>query len=387
MNGIIGCTALLEETKLDEEQGHFLDTIKNCTEFLLSLLNDILDYSKIESGKLHIEHEVFSIKECVDKVSDLFKTEIATKCLEYKVIIDPTVPYFINGDPMRTTQVLINLVSNAVKFTDTGGISVHVMAKIAAEKSSDSSDLFCLNFAVSDTGIGISEVQINRLFQSYAQAEVSTTRKYGGTGLGLAICKKLCHLMGGDITVESKYGIGSTFYFSVVFSAVSQQKSEEIHQHATLTFSMEHLSQFPNRVKNILVVEDNAVNQMVISMMLKKLGYIVDTAVNGQKALEVYQKKYYDLIFMDIQMPILSGYDATKHIRLKEREESKNNSPSNLLDSSIPKHIYIVGLTAFAMPGDKEKCLESGMDNYISKPVKKQDLETVLVQCHKYLNQ
>ena len=340
MNGIQGMTDLLLETKLDDEQKDFAKTIKRSSDNLLVIINDILDFSKIQAGKLTIEKIDFRLSEVVDNVKAIFKFRAQERGIRLRFSIDDNMPSLINGDPYRLNQILVNLVGNSLKFTHEGHVDLHVSLQ---KKTTNES---FLNFVISDTGIGIEKDKLDRIFESFTQASAETSRKYGGTGLGLAITKQLLELQGGNITVESKINTGTTFRFSIpcknpeVNAPQNQVRKETINKQTLL------------HGKKFLVAEDNEVNQKVIRHVLQKAGGHVEIANNGLEAVELLEKdNNYDLIIMDLQMPEMDGYAATQHIR-------------NVLNLSIP----IVAMTASALKGEKLKCLEIGMSDYLSKP-------------------
>lgn len=489
MNGVIGMTGLLMDTKLNVEQREFVETIRISGEALLTIINDILDFSKIESGKMELEYQPFQLNVCIEESLNLFSTRASEKAIDLVYHIQEDVPPFINGDVTRLRQILVNLIGNAVKFTDEGEIFIKV------EKIHQSDNEMELKFSVRDTGIGIPEQKLNRLFEVFSQVDSSTTRKYGGTGLGLAICKRLSELMGGKIWVESEMGIGSTFYFTIKASeaeAVTKpylefdipeltnkrvlivddnqtnrriltlqyqrwgmiptaaatphealkiiqsnvqfdvgildyhmpemdgvQLGREIRNHRSkdelplIMFSSSaarpealvenardvfsayiskpvRQSQLFDTMMNvlagrkvsattqyrkskkidselaekipvkILLAEDNTVNQKLAVRIFSKMGYSVDVAANGLEVLNLMKMRHYDLIFMDIQMPEMDGFAATEKII------------QNWDESVRPK---IIAMTANALQGDREKCLKAGMDDYISKPIKIEEIQ------------
>jgi signal transduction histidine kinase/ligand-binding sensor domain-containing protein len=346
MNGVIGMASLLAETRLTPQQREYNSTIITCGESLLGVINDILDYSKIDSGKMEIEQNDFDLRRCIDRVLDLFQEKAVQSGLRLAYTIDRDVPQEIVGDELRLRQILMNLISNAVKFTHRGEIflGVHLvrMEKTGAME---------LAFEVRDTGIGIPEEKIDMLFKSFSQVDSSTTRKYGGTGLGLAICEKLVLLMGGHITVRSHPGEGTTFTFTIRTrpGVVSPPPvREEMISNETLRAGF--ATEFPLR---ILVAEDNLINQQLILHILGNLGYAPDPVGNGLLAVAAAGEKPYDIILMDVQMPEMDGMEATRHIR-----------------AGLLRQPVIVALTANAMQGDREDCIAAGMDDYISKPVR-----------------
>ncbi len=359
MNGVIGMTSLLLDTPLSAEQRDYLKTIKESGDCLVTIINDILDFSKIEAGKLELEATEFELRPLVKDTVGLTSEAARQKNLQLICNFEDSLPAWLIGDPTRLRQILLNLVSNAVKFTDAGRISVHVSHAPEGE-----SGRVTLRFTVVDTGIGIPPDMQARLFQSFTQAETSTTRKYGGTGLGLAISKRLAELMGGTIGLSSELGQGSTFWFTVKLP-VGNRLAPSISALAGAVSRQPEPSETRGR---ILIAEDNAINQRVVKILLSKLGYSADIAGDGAEAVEMLQKQPYDLILMDCQMPVMDGFEATQAIRA---------FPSAL--SQIP----IIAVTANALAGQREKCLAAGMNDYIPKPISKQALETAL---HHYLS-
>ncbi len=486
MNGILGMTELLLQTPLDQEQIDYAQSVKFSGESLLTLINDILDFSKIEAGKTELESINFNLRDIVDSVTDIISIRAAEKKLSFSCFIDPKIKNFVNGDPGRLRQILINLAGNAIKFTEKGSVSIYCELEKETKRS------LKIRFFIKDTGIGIPNQAQNKLFKEFSQVDMSTTRNYGGTGLGLAICKKLSRLMGGEIGIDSDEGKGSTFWFSVVVqktgleenasfsvdlsskkillptfdkpvfhflkdqlsfwgASVSQIEYSEFYVHLNfnsydfvfvdnnvssikidefssyLKYNKVHnkchlivlsdqyqkentagdiiqnelflikpirhkhlLNYFRNTLKDkkeskpkiekdsgisdvdsqakekvkILLVEDNKINQKVALKMLEKLGYKADCVENGKEAVEATKSSTYNLILMDCQMPVMDGFDATKAIRQLELEtKTKTN---------------IIAMTAFAMKGDREKCINSGMDDYLSKPINKNSLENKL---------
>jgi signal transduction histidine kinase/ActR/RegA family two-component response regulator len=346
LNGIIGFTEMLLDTTLSEEQIGYVRAIKSSGEILLNIINDILDFSKIEMDKLSLEEIDFSPSNTVQKVCDLMRPLMKNKSIKLLIHINDNVSSLVKGDPERFQQILTNLLSNAFKFTESGEVNVFLDME-------DEEDKVKLHLRVQDTGIGIPENKLNAIFDAFQQADTSTTRKYGGTGLGLTICKRLVRLMGGDIWAESKVGIGSTFHVLVRF-----KKSEsEMNINKDTQLRPYLLEKEEMRPVSILLAEDNPVNQELLKIILTKAGYYVEVADNGIEAVEKYSAnpEKFDLIFMDIQMPEMDGTEATKAIR----------------DRGF-KTIPIIALTAHAIKGDREKYLEAGMNDYISKPVKKE---------------
>lgn len=356
MNGILGMADLVMNTSLDNKQRYYISTIRKSGKNLLAILNDILDFSKIEAGKLTLENTDFNVWELVISTRDLFSRKASEKGLLITSTIDPEIPTILYGDPSRLRQILINLVGNSIKFTEQGQVDMVVgPAKRVG-------DQLQIRFAVHDTGIGLSPGQQEVIFDSFAQADSSTTRKYGGTGLGLTISRQLAELMGGEIGVDSSPGRGSTFWFTVTMGIGTAQGIDDCKNIITSSDQHDAGSRFQAR---ILVAEDNLTNQIVAEGMLVYLGCRVDMVGNGREALEAARKQTYDLIFMDCQMPEMDGYEATDTIK---RETTTAKAP-------IPP---IIALTAHAMRGDKEKCLQAGMDDYLSKPFDRQQLVDIL---------
>lgn len=498
MNGVIGMSEILLGTKLTEEQLEFVQTILVSGDSLLSLINDILDYSKIEAGKLELEIINFDLRVTLDSVSDLIAVKAQEKGIEYVTVIHPDVPYLLKGDPGRVRQILINLAGNAVKFTQTGEIVIHV------DLEEETKERVWVKFRVADTGIGIPENKMNRLFKSFSQVDSSTTRQYGGTGLGLTISQKLAQLMGGQTGVSSREDVGSEFWFTAQFEKqkaipeiiplsediqgkyilivddnktnrfvvreqlklwgckydeacdgiealekltaavrnntpfgiaiidmqmpemdgrklgekiknhpdinktrlimmssmgergdvkvlgeigfdayltkpvkiaplhaclvrVNNRKEKMLAPNSAGIITQYSLSEDERRKIRILLVEDNRINQKVALKMLSKIGYRADSATNGLEAITELKKTNYDLVLMDCQMPEMDGYEATKRIR-----EFK----SEVTDETVP----IIAMTANAMKGDRDKCIQAGMDDYLTKPVKSKDLSNMLAK-------
>ena len=491
MNGIIGMTTLLESTELDDTQQGFVDTIRISADSLLTIINDILDFSKIESGKLEVEEQPFEIRASLEDALDLIAPKVAEKNIELIFVMDNNVPAMVEGDVTRLRQIVVNLLSNAVKFTEKGEIKLHV------SKKEEKDDKVKLLFSVADTGIGIPEDKMNRLFKSFSQVDVSTTRNYGGTGLGLAISKRLSEMMGGRIWLKSKVGVGTTFFFEIwvkksnlspalpfeglekmlagkkvlivddndtnrkvlhhtldlwnmdvaevnsgsqaltkikesdtfdvvltdmempemdgielteaikkldryksvpviILSSshktVSELNKSEIKFEAYLTKPVkknmllktlinalglnvvvpkkkspsEYINMGENHPLRVLIAEDNLINQKVASRLLEKLGYQPDVVANGLEALEAVARQPYDVILMDLQMPEMDGLQASREIN---RLYPKDKRPR------------LVALTANAMKEDMERCFQAGMDDFVSKPVKPQEIAKALEKC------
>ncbi len=360
MNGIIGMTELLLETSLEKEQRRYAEVVRMSGETLLSLLNDILDYSKIEAGKLGIEHIDFDLAQSLDAVIALMVVRAKQKGIGLSFSIAPGIPSRLRGDPNRLRQILINLVGNAIKFTEKGGVFIYVVplsSEIPPEHEGDGPPpgKTVLRFSVEDTGIGIPDDKLGKLFNKFSQVDDSISRQYGGSGLGLAISKQLTELMGGTIGVLSADGKGSEFWFTLPFDVSAEAKVEAMRKTIVPMARLPVEDPCPGRAPNILLVEDNDINQKVAQSLLNKFGLSADTASNGEEALVALSQKTYDLVLMDVQMPVMDGFEATRRIR----------SPSSLvLNPAVP----IVAMTAYALQGDRERCMAAGMDGYVSKP-------------------
>lgn len=349
--GVVGNATLLAETELTREQREMVDTIKSSSDTLLALIDDILDFSKIEAGRLEIDRQPFDVRRAIEDSVRLLAPRAAEKAVTLGCRIDAQIPDIVVNDYVRFRQVLLNLLSNAVKFTERGGIEITATADRETEM---------LKIAVKDSGIGMSVAQQEKLFQEFSQVDASTTRKYGGTGLGLAICRSLCTMMGGTIWAESRPGEGSTFCFTVKgtpgYGLNPVNSAENLLGNALCTLGQE------NPLK-ILVAEDNRTNQALAVRFFKKLGYDVEIAENGQEAFEAAKNNQYDIIFMDVHMPILDGYDATRKIR-----------------TEIPLEIQpkIIALTASVMREEQQTCFDSGMDGFLTKPLNLSELADTL---------
>ncbi len=342
MNGIIGLLHILSHTDLKPTQKDYVEKSVLSANNLLRIINDILDFSKIEAGKLEIENIPFSIHEVCDEIRSLFMPQIEEKDLTCNICVSDFLTTKIIGDPIRLKQVLINLVGNAIKFTHEGQVSLIVEATKHEDK-----ELHC-TFRIIDSGIGLNKSQIDNLFAAFSQADTSVTRKYGGTGLGLIISKRIVTMMRGKIWVESTPGEGSTFAFTAIFPlAKLDNQDSEVH-----TLAVPNV-EYMNRSAHLLLVEDNQINQIIAEELLKSVGYTLDIAQNGQEAIDMIEKNQYDLVLMDIQMPIMDGLTATKQIRKQERF------------ASLP----IIAMSAHAMTGDREISLAHGMNEHITKPI------------------
>lgn len=351
LNGVIGISNLLIDTELTPEQYRFIETIHASGDILLSIVNDILDFTKIESGYIEIENSEFKLNELIDSSIRLYITQARNKEIKVSTKISPDIPMYIMGDSSKIHKILNNLISNAIKFSEEGEVFIKVDLLNKIDKNLE------LFFEVKDSGIGIDPLILPRLFQPFTQGDSSTSRKHGGTGLGLAISKRLVNFLGGKMGVDSAMGVGSRFWFSLqlIESQSTNFKANIVNGHSIIE---NHSS------KNILLVEDNIVNQHVAEKILSKLGYTIDIVDNGLKAVNRIKEKSYDLILMDCQMPEMDGYTSTKEIRKYE--------------ANLNKHTPIIAVTAHALKGDEEKCLACGMDDYIAKPFDIQFLSSIL---------
>ncbi|MFZ4777347.1 MAG: ATP-binding protein [Terrimicrobiaceae bacterium] len=343
LNGIIGIADMLFLSPLDDEQSAHLNLLVQSSHTLLALINDILDFSKIEAGHMEFEEMDFDPAMELQSTAAIYRTTAGAKGLDLELVLGE-LPGTVRGDSHRLRQVVSNILSNAIKFTAKGKVSLH------AKGTREPSGKWRLDFEVKDTGIGISRASLARLFEPFCQADSSTTRKFGGTGLGLAICKRLTEAMGGGITVDSGPD-GSTFHFHVSFDAVSTPSS--FVRRAESSGHPENPCEL-----SILLVEDNAINQTVALTLLKRLGQRTSLAETGRKAVEMIAAGQYDLVFMDMQMPEMDGIEATKTIRRLD----------------LKKQPRIIALTANAFEADRERCLTAGMDGFISKPFRLDDL-------------
>ncbi|MDP3468429.1 MAG: ATP-binding protein [Daejeonella sp.] len=365
MNGVLGMATLLSETRLSQEQLEYINAIKQSGESLLNIINDVLDFSKIESGYFELQEHYFNLEKYIKDVFHLFQPAIKKGKVVMRYEIDNNIPGEIIGDSLRLRQILINLVGNAVKFTESGEIVVQVR-----EIKSDTENTRQLGFLVSDTGIGIPEDQHSNLFKAFHQLDSSVTRQYGGTGLGLVICQRLINMMGGTIKIESSKGSGTQVYFSLRYKVV-----ENIENQLSVSSGERVINKSESLIKpsfaiehpfNILVAEDNQMNQRVILRVLKNLGYAPDLANDGLEALKLMKLKHYDLILMDIQMPNLDGLEGARMIR-----------------SLYGKTPAIIALTANSTTEDKEACLNAGMNDFLTKPIDIKRLIQQFQEIHK----
>ncbi|TKB91819.1 MAG: response regulator [Nitrospira sp.] len=347
MNGVLGCTQLLQDTALTDPQRQLLETMHRSAESLLVLVNDILDFSKIEAGKMSLEVADVEITPLIADVMTLTSESAKKKGLLVQVQVAPDIPAILRGDPVRLRQILFNLVGNAVKFTERGRIHISVKTM---PSNLDNSDAVVLHWTVKDTGIGITAEQQARLFGAYVQAEESTARRFGGTGLGLMICCQLVELMGGAMMVESTPGEGSSFtYFTRLLPAIQRTTSAQV-----VTPPMASMVDRITPLK-ILVVDDNEINQVVACKFLQKLGCHAEVARNGREALDSIAKVVYDAVLMDCEMPEMNGYEATQEIRRQEQ--------------STTNRLPIIALTGHGSSEDEQKCREAGMDDVVTKPI------------------
>jgi len=365
MNGIIGMIDLLKNTPLNQEQQEFLETIYSSAQGLIHLINEILDLSKIEAGKLVLENLPFHFKNLVTEVYRMFYPNTLTKGISFEVIYHEDLPVAFIGDALRIRQIIVNLVSNAVKFTDEGHIRLAISRKNKALKNDEIGSKLELEIIIEDTGIGMTETALSRIFQKYVQAEDSISRQYGGTGLGLSIVKKLVQQMNGSLSVESFYKKGSSFSIILPLEIVDEKNLPKEASVLEIGDSENINERYSAKV---LLVEDNATNQYVSVKILRHFGCSVDIANNGKMAIEKLNKSAYDIIFMDCQMPVMNGYEATKHII---RNNLSNNSP-------------IVAVTANAFKEDLDRCINCGMSDYLIKPIQQKTIASILKKyCHK----
>jgi len=350
MNAIIGLSHLTLKTDLNHRQRDYLTKISGAAQSLLRIVNDVLDVSKIEAGQLQLEHIRFNIHTIFDDLISIVGHRVAEKGLELRMDIAPDLPAHLLGDPLRLSQVLLNLTNNAVKFTPRGFVAVH------AHVAEHVGDGVRVKFAIEDTGVGLTQEQAGRLFRPFVQADSSTTRQFGGTGLGLSISKRLVELMGGEIGVESASGRGSTFWFTITLARAPFAEPPPVAASVVPATSL--------RGARVLLAEDNPINQQVAVELLQGAGVAVDVAANGQEALNAVQARAYDAVLMDLQMPVMDGLQATKAIR------------------AVPKldQLPIIAMTASVMAGDRDRCIEAGMNDHISKPISIEQLMTTLAR-------
>jgi len=363
LHAVIGMTELLLESSLAKDQQYYADTISSSAHLLLLLINDLLDFSRIEAGYIDQEKEDFDMRRLIGDIMSLMKDSASRKRLLLDSRVDERLSFCLTGYPGYLRQVLMNLIQNAVKFTYKGMVSLHVTLL------SETPEHVSLEFSVKDTGVGIAEEQLKVIFHRFTQIDASSTRKEGGTGLGLAIVKQLVTFMGGEVSVDSRQGEGSDFRFSLTFDKAGEAKADQ----SSADLSCRQKDGFRSsrsvddiiRPHRILLVEDNVINQKVAQAMIEKIGYEIDIAVNGEEAVEALQQKQYGLVLMDLQMPVMDGFEATRRIR---------KFGGLALNARVP----VVAMTANATREDRELCLRAGMDDYLSKPVERQVLLDML---------
>lgn len=363
LNGIIGFTDLLMTSNLNKDQSEYMSTVNESANTLLHIVNEVLDFSKIEAGKLELEILQTNLFELSNQVIDLFKCQAMKKKIDLILNLDPNVPQFVQADGIRLKQVLVNLLGNAVKFTQSGTISLDVQEIATSNKYYST-----INFSVKDTGLGIEEINNDKIFKSFVQCDSSTSRQFGGTGLGLAISNQLLDLMGSKLNLKSKFGEGSNFFFTVKFKKAIQvtiNPTEGINPNLNYNWIPLENSGY----HKILIVEDNRINMLLARTLVKRIipNCVIIEAKDGNDAIEKYISEQPDAILMDVQMPNKNGYDATNEIRKIKGSES----------------VPIIAITAGILVGEKEKCFESGMDDYMPKPIIISDLERIL---HKWNN-
>lgn len=353
LNGIISLCQLLQYSDLSTQQRADVDAIIGSANSLRGIITDVLDLSKIEAGKLQIEHISFNLRETVDKVVRQMEPQFIYKGIEFHYEYDPAVPHVVQGDPLRLEQILRNMLSNAYKFTAQHGAVILVVRPLSLGPSE-----ITLRYMIIDSGVGIAKDKLEKIFLAFTQADASTTRKFGGTGLGLTICSRLVSMMNGSINVRSIKNIGTTFLIDIPYNIESLQPTAR-------DGSSSKLPRISTAPKSILVVEDNELNRSTLMRILTGWGHSVSLAVNGQEALELSDSHKFDIILMDLQMPQMGGIEATQHIR---RSESENNG------------IPIIAITADALSGTKQACLEAGMSEYLTKPIDYDQLFSLIEQ-------
>ncbi len=359
LNGILGLTEVMLNREQEPEQRHQMEMVKNSANAILVLVNDILDFERVEENKLELYREKFKLRQTLLDIIEVLKVQADHKNLALSLDISDSLPTYLVGDSKRFSQVVSNIVANAIKFTERGSVTVTVEQGQLVDEDLE------LIVKVADTGIGILPERRDAIFEAFTQADGSTTRRFGGSGLGLAISNKLIGLMGGAISVDSKPGHGSVFTFTAWFGcpgSLCGDFSTNFTPTPVNTFSLEENS----RRYKVLLAEDNEINQHMTKAMLEQMGHMVDVVSNGKDALECLESGKHDVVFMDVQMPLMDGFTATKSIRQRE--------------GSLHRHTWIVAMTANAMPGDKELCLESGMDDYVAKPLTMQSLSEILAK-------
>jgi CheY-like chemotaxis protein len=357
MNAIMGMTHLVLQTELNDRQRDFLQKIQRSSRHLLGIINDVLDFSKMEAGKLSLEHIEFNLPTLISDLTSVLETKTAEKGLALITHVDERLPEQFQGDPLRLQQILLNYANNAVKFTESGEIEIRV------DSVGSEGNKTLLKFSVRDTGIGLNPAQQRRLFRSFEQADGSTTRKYGGSGLGLAISRRLAELMGGEVGVVSQPGEGSTFWFKVALDLgsgsadMSMGAGKDVTELQASELSLKQIKRQLQGAR-VLLVEDNPLNQEVASELLSQMGVVVEIANNGAEALQKLEQAAFDLVLMDMQMPVMDGLTATRKIRQHDRL----------------KQLPVLAMTASALPSDRAKCLEAGMNDFLAKPIEPETL-------------
>ena len=358
LNGILGVVQLLAKTKLTQLQRGYLKIIDDSGALLLSIINDILDLSKVEAGKMTLEKRSFNLETLTEGALLLYRTQASQKSIELSLEYDANLAKCFIGDSIRLNQVLLNLTHNAIKFTDQGAVTIQITGTTLTPTHTG------IEIRVKDSGIGISPDVLETLFDSFKQADESTTRKYGGTGLGLAISKQIIELMGGNISAQSKLQIGSTFVVSLNLKRDEEKHEEESDVDVDVDVNEDKATIPEAKLSgNILVVDDSDINRIIAQLMLEGFGLTVATAENGQQALEQFQKHTFDMILMDCEMPIMDGYEASRTIRDMQSGEA------------CPP---IVAFTANAYQENRKKCEQAGMDDFLSKPIMKEALLDIL---------
>lgn len=370
LNGILGSLGLMRDTPLSLEQTDLLEISYQSAHLLLSILNNFLDFSKVDANKLPLEAVRFKLVDIVGSVESLWRQQAQEKNISLTSSIDANVPEWYTGDATRLKQIINNLVSNAHKFTDQGRIDIGVSCVKRIK------DDVTLRFEISDTGVGIPTGSQQWIFEAFSQANESTTRHYGGTGLGLPISQQLVELMDGELWLNKSSEAGSTFCFMVVLKETTQPINvvEEVSVPILFQASRPLTSL---TTKSVLIVEDNIINQKIAVKMVKKAGYHVEIANNGEEALEMWYENPFDLILMDCQMPIMDGYEATRLIRHDEARQ-RNGYDKNGHDNTMKPPVPIIAVTANALAGDEEKCLACGMDEFVSKPITVEKINEIL---------
>jgi PAS domain S-box-containing protein len=377
LNSVVAITELLLQTKLSSDQQEFADIIKSSSRALLEIVQDILDFSKIEAGRAELANEDFDLRAVVDSVRDVLGSKADEKALVLSTIISGALPVPIKGDPARIKQILINLVGNAIKFTNEGRIELLIDSQPKEHGRCE------LRFTITDTGIGLAEGTAEKLFEPFMQADGSITRRFGGTGLGLSICKELVQLMGGEIGVRSTEGSGSLFWFDITVEhtpdavMVDPALSEDWKNGDWQSPASIHTLPISSKGQGlVLIADDSPLNRKVTSLVMQHLGLRAEAVSNGEEAVEAITKTKYDLVLMDCQMPIMDGFEATRRIRQLEAARLADQTADRKSNAKLP----IIALTAQAIDGDRERCLDAGMDDYITKPITPVRLATVLAR-------